>query len=99
MKILVVGGAGYIGSHMVKQLSLSGTEVITLDNLSRGYKDAVKYGQLVEGDLGDNTVYACMAEAFILGMNGVKGNFCIGKDIDLEKVEYIGKLGKEFEVV
>lgn len=55
MKILVVGGAGYIGSHMVKQLSLSGTEVITLDNLSRGYKDAVKYGQLVEGDLGDNT--------------------------------------------
>ena len=56
MKILVVGGAGYIGSHMVKQLSLSGTEVITLDNLSRGYKDAVKYGQLVEGDLGDNTV-------------------------------------------
>ncbi len=56
MKILVVGGAGYIGSHMVKQLSLSGTEVITLDNLSRGYKDAVKYGELVEGDLGDNTI-------------------------------------------
>jgi UDP-glucose 4-epimerase len=56
MKILVVGGAGYIGSHMVKQLSLSGTEVITLDNLSCGYKDAVKYGQLVEGDLGDNKV-------------------------------------------
>jgi UDP-glucose 4-epimerase len=56
MKILVVGGAGYIGSHMVKQLSLSGTEVITLDNLSRGYKDAVKYGQLIEGDLGDNVV-------------------------------------------
>jgi UDP-glucose 4-epimerase len=56
MKILVVGGAGYIGSHMVKQLSLSGTDVITLDNLSRGYKDAVKYGQLIEGDLGDNAV-------------------------------------------
>lgn len=56
MKILVVGGAGYIGSHMVKQLSLSGTEVIVLDNLSRGYKDAVKYGELVEGDLGDNKV-------------------------------------------
>lgn len=56
MKILVVGGAGYIGSHMVKQLSLSGTEVVTLDNLSCGYKDAVKYGQLVEGDLGDNTI-------------------------------------------
>lgn len=53
MKILVVGGAGYIGSHMVKQLALSNHEVITLDNLSCGYKDAVKYGDLVIGDLGD----------------------------------------------
>jgi UDP-glucose 4-epimerase len=56
MKILVVGGAGYIGSHMVKQLSFSGTDVITLDNLSCGYKDAVKYGQFVEGDIGDKEV-------------------------------------------
>ena len=56
MKILVVGGAGYIGSHMVKQLSLSGTDVVTLDNLSRGYRDAVKYGEFIEGDLGDISV-------------------------------------------
>ncbi|VAW51418.1 UDP-glucose 4-epimerase [hydrothermal vent metagenome] len=56
MKILVVGGAGYIGSHMVKQLANAGNDVITLDNLSYGYRDAVKYGEFVEGDLGDNTV-------------------------------------------
>lgn len=56
MSILVVGGAGYIGSHMVKQLSISGKEVITLDNLSCGYRDAVKYGEFVEGDLGDPAV-------------------------------------------
>ena len=56
MKILVVGGAGYIGSHMVKQLAKAGNDVITLDNLSYGYRDAVKYGEFVEGDLGDNTV-------------------------------------------
>jgi len=56
MKILVVGGAGYIGSHMVKQLVKAGNEVITLDNLSYGYRDAVKYGEFIEGDLGDNTV-------------------------------------------
>lgn len=56
MNILVVGGAGYIGSHMVKQLSLSGIDVITLDNLSCGYKDAVKYGELIEGDLGDSSL-------------------------------------------
>ena len=56
MKILVVGGAGYIGSHMVKQLAKAGNDVITLDNLSYGYRDAVKYGEFIEGDLGDNTV-------------------------------------------
>ena len=56
MKILVVGGAGYIGSHMIKQLAKAGNEVITLDNLSYGYRDAVKYGEFIEGDLGDDTV-------------------------------------------
>jgi UDP-glucose 4-epimerase len=56
MSILVVGGAGYIGSHMVKQLSTAGTHVVTLDNLSCGYRDAVKYGEFVEGDLGDLAV-------------------------------------------
>ena len=56
MKILVVGGAGYIGSHMVKQLASAGNEVLTLDNLSYGYRDAVKYGEFIEGDLGDAEV-------------------------------------------
>lgn len=53
MNILVVGGAGYIGAHMVKQLSLAGHEVVVLDNLSTGFRDLVKYGELVEGDLKD----------------------------------------------
>jgi UDP-glucose 4-epimerase len=56
MKVLVVGGAGYIGSHMVKQLALAGNDVITLDNLSYGYRDAVKYGEFIEGDLGDSSI-------------------------------------------
>ena len=53
MKILVVGGAGYIGSHMVKMLGRQGHEVITFDNLSKGYRDAVVSGEFVEGDLAD----------------------------------------------
>ncbi len=52
-KILVVGGAGYIGSHMIKMLSNSGHEVIVLDNLSTGFRNMVKYGKLVIGDLAD----------------------------------------------
>ena len=54
MKLLVVGGAGYIGSHMVKYLSLMGHNVTTFDNLSTGYQDAVKYGQFIEGDIADS---------------------------------------------
>ncbi len=55
MKILVVGGAGYIGSHMVYHLARQGVDVITLDNLSTGHRDAVLAGQFIEGDCGDRS--------------------------------------------
>jgi UDP-glucose 4-epimerase len=51
--ILVVGGAGYIGSHMVKYLARAGHHVVVLDNLSTGHADAVRYGELVVGDMAD----------------------------------------------
>jgi UDP-glucose 4-epimerase len=54
--ILVVGGAGYIGSHMVKMLLASGAEVVTLDDLSKGRRDAVLDGDFIEGSLGDKAV-------------------------------------------
>lgn len=53
VKILVVGGAGYIGSHMVKLLASAGHEVVVFDNLSTGHRWAVKWGEFVEGDLLD----------------------------------------------
>lgn len=53
MKVLVVGGAGYIGSHMVKMLIANEYEVVTFDNLSNGYRDAVLGGRFVLGDLAD----------------------------------------------
>lgn len=53
MKILVVGGAGYIGSHMVKMLLSHGHQVVTFDNLSAGFRDAVLGGEFVLGDLAD----------------------------------------------
>jgi len=55
-KILVVGGAGYIGSHMVKRLGQLGCAVTTLDNLSSGHRDAVLYGEFVHGDLADRVL-------------------------------------------
>lgn len=53
MNILVVGGAGYIGSHMVKHLGDAGHAVFVFDNLSGGFADAVVRGQLIIGDLAD----------------------------------------------
>lgn len=56
LTVLVVGGAGYIGSHMVQLLAARGYNVVTLDNRSTGFRDAVTAGELVEGDLADPRV-------------------------------------------
>ncbi|MGM9424837.1 UDP-glucose 4-epimerase GalE [Hydrogenophaga sp. MI9] len=53
MHILVIGGAGYIGSHMVKFLGRQGCRVTTLDNLAGGHRDAVLHGDFVQGDIAD----------------------------------------------
>ena len=52
-KILVTGGAGYIGSHTVRQLGEAGYEVVTYDNLSTGSTEALLHGSLFVGDLAD----------------------------------------------
>lgn len=55
MRILVTGGAGYIGSHVCKRLAEAGMQPIVYDNLSTGHRWAVKWGPLIEGDLADKT--------------------------------------------
>ncbi len=51
--ILVTGGAGYVGSHCCKAFASAGWNVVTYDNLSRGWRDLVKWGPLIEGDVRD----------------------------------------------
>ena len=53
--VLVTGGAGYIGSHACKALAAAGYVPVTLDNLSTGWRDAVKFGPFVQADLLDRT--------------------------------------------
>jgi UDP-glucose 4-epimerase len=52
-RVLVTGGAGYIGSHVVKALGTQGHVVLSYDNLSKGHRDAVLCGDLVVADLAD----------------------------------------------
>ena len=56
MAILVCGGAGYIGSHVNKQLHKEGCETVVLDNLVYGHEQAVKWGTFVKGDLADGNL-------------------------------------------
>ncbi len=51
--ILVTGGAGYIGSHVARQLGEAGERVVVLDNLIKGFRQAVVSGELIVGDVGD----------------------------------------------
>jgi UDP-glucose 4-epimerase len=51
--ILIAGGAGYIGSHVNKLLNQKGYETIVYDNLSRGHREFIKWGEFFEGDLSD----------------------------------------------
>ena len=60
--ILVTGGAGYIGSHVVKQLGEAGETVVTLDNLCTGFESAVLFGQLVVGNTGDRELVMRLLE-------------------------------------
>src|SRR3546814_14338229 len=56
--VLVTGGSGYIGSHVVQQLVARGERVVVIDNLSTGFRDAVRGAELVVGNVGDRALVA-----------------------------------------
>ncbi len=72
-RVLVCGGAGYIGSHMAKWLAAHGVEPVVLDNLSTGHREAVRFGPLVEADLLDP---ASLDAAFAAGPFEAVMHFC-----------------------
>jgi len=64
MRILVTGGAGYIGSHACKALSQAGYTPVTFDNLVYGHRNAVRWGPLVVGDLLDSPAIAQVLQEY-----------------------------------
>jgi UDP-arabinose 4-epimerase len=67
MKVLVTGGAGYIGSHTCKALAAAGHTPVVLDNLSAGHRSAVKWGPLVIGDIADRALLRRTLRRFEIG--------------------------------
>lgn len=63
MIVLVAGGAGYIGSHMVRMLVALGHSVVTIDDLSAGFRDAVLGGEFVQGSLHDKAALSSLFDA------------------------------------
>ncbi|MGC8764918.1 MAG: UDP-glucose 4-epimerase GalE [Brevinematia bacterium] len=93
MTVFVAGGAGYIGSHVCKMLSKEGHNVIVYDNLSKGYREFVKWGRFIEGDISDEVR---LDEVFNTNKIDVVMHFCafieVGESvIDPEKY-YINNL-------
>ncbi|MEN5208269.1 UDP-glucose 4-epimerase GalE [Stenotrophomonas terrae] len=72
-KILICGGAGYIGSHMAQWLAAHGHVVTVLDNLSTGHQDAVRWGELIQADLLDP---ASLERAFLQQRFDAVMHFC-----------------------
>ena len=64
IRVVVTGGAGYIGSHVVLALGEAGYDVLTYDNLSTGNRDAILYGELVVGDLADKDLLVKTLQEF-----------------------------------
>jgi UDP-glucose-4-epimerase GalE len=80
--ILVTGGAGYIGSHTCKLLARAGYRPVVFDNLSRGHREAVRWGPLVEADLADRArLGAALAEHRVAGVMHFAAHACVGESV------------------
>jgi UDP-glucose-4-epimerase GalE len=80
--VLVTGGAGYIGSHAAKALAGAGYRVVVYDNLSAGHRGAVRYGELVEGDISDvGALRAVLRRHEILGVMHFAAFLDVGESV------------------
>jgi UDP-glucose 4-epimerase/UDP-arabinose 4-epimerase len=81
-RILVTGGAGYIGSHTCKALARSGYEPVVFDDLSNGHREAVRWGPLVVGDVRDSAaVSACMKNHAVSAVIHFAGLIEVGRSV------------------
>ena len=83
MNILIVGGAGYIGSHMCKYLSQNGYTPIVLDNLVCGHRESVKWGPFIKGSMDDKALLNHIFKGYeIAAVMHFAGFICVGESVE-----------------
>jgi UDP-arabinose 4-epimerase len=92
--ILVTGGAGYVGSHACKALAGAGYRPVVYDNLSRGHREAVRWGALVEGDLRDRArLAAALREHDVSAVMHFAAFAYVGESVADPELYYANNLG------
>ncbi|QUT05688.1 UDP-glucose 4-epimerase GalE [Sphingobium phenoxybenzoativorans] len=93
-KVLVTGGAGYIGSHCCKAFSRAGWDVAALDNLSRGNRAAIRWGHLYEGDVADTPFVKSVLEEFQPDIVAHFAAFAyVGESVEHPELYYANNVG------
>jgi UDP-glucose-4-epimerase GalE len=92
--VLVTGGAGYIGSHACKILARAGYRPVVFDNMSRGHREAVRWGPLVEGDLADRgRLTAALVEHRVSAVMHFAAYAYVGESVADPAIYYRNNLG------
>lgn len=100
MRILVTGGAGYVGSHCLRALLAAGHEPVVYDNLSRGHRGAVLAGLLVEGDLRDEAkLTALMQERKIEAVMHFAAFALVGESVEQPELYYANNVLASFHLL
>lgn len=95
MNILIVGGAGYIGSHMSRMLERSGHKAVVYDNLSSGHRESVKEFSFIHGCLGDKeTVKAAVETNSIDAVMHFAAHIEVGESVEKPSKYYINNFCK-----
>ena len=98
--VLVVGGAGYIGSHMVKDLVEAGHDVVCLDNFSTGHKDLTGNQRVIQGDLGDSKVLGDLFSAYkIHAVMHFAAFSLVGESVEDPLKYYHNNIGQTIELL
>jgi UDP-glucose-4-epimerase GalE len=92
--VLVTGGAGYVGSHACKTLARAGYRPVVLDNLSRGHREAVRWGPLIEADIADQSrVAATLREYQVAAVMHFAAYAYVGESVIDPAVYYRNNVG------